>query len=97
MKHAVKHIHFVGIGGAGMSGIAEILHNLGYKISGSDLADSATTRALARAGHRASSIGHDAAHIAGADAVVTSTAVQADNPEVDRRARASASRWCRAR
>ena len=44
MKHAVKHIHFVGIGGAGMSGIAEILHNLGYTVSGSDQGDSSTTR-----------------------------------------------------
>ena len=47
MKHAVKHIHFVGVGGAGMSGIAEILHNLGYTVSGSDQADTATTRRLA--------------------------------------------------
>jgi hypothetical protein len=47
MKHAVKHIHFVGIGGAGMSGIAEILHNLGYRVSGSDAADSAVTQRLA--------------------------------------------------
>jgi UDP-N-acetylmuramate--alanine ligase len=81
MKHAVKHIHFVGIGGAGMSGIAEILHNLGYAVSGSDAADSATTRHLASLGLRVA-IGHDAAHIAGADALVTSTAVKGDNPEV---------------
>jgi UDP-N-acetylmuramate--alanine ligase len=81
MKHAVKHIHFVGIGGAGMSGIAEILHNLGYTVSGSDVADSATTRRLAGLGLRIA-IGHDAAQIAGADAVVTSTAVRGDNPEV---------------
>ncbi len=46
MKHAIRHIHFVGFGGAGMSGIAEILHNLGYTVSGSDAADSATTRRL---------------------------------------------------
>ena len=52
MKHAVKHIHFVGIGGAGMSGIAEILHNLGYTVSGSDQSDSATTRRLASLGHQ---------------------------------------------
>ena len=65
MKHAVKHIHFVGVGGAGMSGIAEILHNLGYTVSGSDQADSATTRRLAELGLRVF-IGHDAAHIAGA-------------------------------
>ena len=49
MKHAVKHIHFVGVGGAGMSGIAEILHNLGYTVSGSDQTESATTRRLAAA------------------------------------------------
>jgi UDP-N-acetylmuramate--alanine ligase len=81
MKHAVKHIHFVGVGGAGMSGIAEILHNLGYRVSGSDQADSATSRRLAELGIRVF-IGHDAAHIAGAHAVVTSTAVKGDNPEV---------------
>jgi UDP-N-acetylmuramate--alanine ligase len=81
MKHAVKQIHFVGVGGAGMSGIAEILHNLGYRVSGSDQADSATARRLAELGIRIS-IGHDAAHIAGAQAVVTSTAVKGDNPEV---------------
>jgi len=81
MKHAVKHIHFVGVGGAGMSGIAEILHNLGYAVSGSDQSDSATTRRLSGLGIRVS-IGHDAAHVADADAVVTSTAVKGDNPEV---------------
>ncbi|MGC4061009.1 MAG: UDP-N-acetylmuramate--L-alanine ligase [Aquabacterium sp.] len=81
MKHAVKHIHFVGIGGAGMSGIAEILHNLGYKVSGSDQSESATSRRLASLGI-AVHVGHDAAHIAGAQAVVTSTAVKGDNPEV---------------
>ena len=52
MKHAIHHIHFVGIGGAGMSGIAEVLHNLGYTVSGSDLADSATLRRLAAWGSR---------------------------------------------
>ena len=81
MKHAVKHIHFVGVGGAGMSGIAEILHNLGYTVSGSDQSDSATARRLAGLGIRVF-VGHDAAHIAGAEAVVTSTAVKGDNPEV---------------
>ncbi len=81
MKHAIQHIHFVGIGGSGMSGIAEILHNLGYSISGSDLADSATLRRLASLGIQ-THVGHDAAHVARADAVVTSTAVQASNPEV---------------
>ncbi|WP_284619165.1 UDP-N-acetylmuramate--L-alanine ligase [Aquabacterium humicola] len=81
MKHAIRHIHFVGIGGAGMSGIAEILHNLGYTVSGSDIADSATARRLGDLGIRVF-IGHEAAHIEGAGAVVTSTAVKADNPEV---------------
>ncbi|MBA3057807.1 MAG: UDP-N-acetylmuramate--L-alanine ligase [Gammaproteobacteria bacterium] len=81
MKHAIKHIHFVGVGGVGMSGIAEILLNLGYTISGSDLADSATLQRLAGLGIQ-TFVGHDADHVAGADAVVTSTAVQADNPEV---------------
>jgi len=81
MKHAIQHIHFVGIGGSGMSGIAEILHNLGYTISGSDLADSATLRRLASLGIQ-THVGHDAAHVARAHAVVTSTAVQAGNPEV---------------
>jgi len=81
MKHAVQHIHFVGVGGAGMSGIAEILHNLGYTVSGSDAHDSAVTRRLAGLGIRVA-IGHDAAHLGVAQAVVTSTAVRGDNPEV---------------
>ncbi len=81
MKHAIKHIHFVGIGGAGMSAIAEILHNLGYRVSGSDQAESPVTRRLAELGI-AVHIGHAAPHIAGAQAVVTSTAVKPDNPEV---------------
>jgi UDP-N-acetylmuramate--alanine ligase len=81
MKHAVKRIHFVGVGGAGMSGIAEILHNLGYTVSGSDQAESATTKRLAELGIRVQ-IGHDATNIGDAQAVVTSTAVKGDNPEV---------------
>ena len=81
MKHAIHHIHFVGIGGAGMSGIAEVLFNLGYTISGSDLSDSAVLQRLAHLGIR-TYIGHAAQNIAHADAVVTSTAVQPDNPEV---------------
>ena len=81
MKHAVRHIHFVGIGGSGMSGIAEVLRNLGYTVSGSDLSDSATLRRLAGLGI-ATHVGHAASNVAGADAVVTSTAVQPDNPEV---------------
>jgi len=83
MKHAVKHIHFVGVGGSGMSGIAEVLSNLGYEISGSDLADNATTRRLAALGIK-TYVGHAAENVTGADAVVTSTAVQSDNPEVIR-------------
>lgn len=81
MKHKVKNIHFVGIGGSGMSGIAELLQNLGYTVSGSDLADNAATRRLASLGVRVAQ-GHAAEHIAGADAIVTSTAVKDDNPEV---------------
>jgi UDP-N-acetylmuramate--alanine ligase len=81
MKHRIQHIHFVGVGGSGMSGIAEVLLNLGYKVSGSDLNDSAVTRRLADLGMHIA-IGHDAANVAGADAIVTSTAVGGDNPEV---------------
>ena len=81
MKHKVKHIHFVGIGGAGMSGIAEVLVNQGFTVSGSDLGDSATTRRLQAMGARVVK-GHDAANIDAADVVVTSTAVKGDNPEV---------------
>ena len=73
MKHAIKHIHFVGVGGSGMSGIAEVLCNLGYTISGSDLADSATLKRLASLGIR-TYVGHAPEHVAGADAVVISTA-----------------------
>ncbi|WP_211461404.1 UDP-N-acetylmuramate--L-alanine ligase [Collimonas silvisoli] len=81
MKHKVRNIHFVGIGGSGMSGIAEVLINLGYTISGSDLGDNAATRRLASLGAKVSR-GHAAANIEQAHAIVTSTAVQADNPEV---------------
>ena len=81
MKHAIRHIHFIGVGGSGMSGIAEVLLNLGYTISGSDLSDSSTLRRLASLGIQ-THVGHSADHVKGADAVVTSTAVKADNPEV---------------
>ena len=81
MRHAVKHIHFVGIGGSGMSGIAEVLLTLGYRVSGSDVASSAVTRRLAQLGAVIAQ-GHAAEHIAGADAVVISTAVSPSNPEV---------------
>ncbi|MFZ6742901.1 UDP-N-acetylmuramate--L-alanine ligase [Undibacterium sp. JH2W] len=81
MKHKVKHIHFVGIGGSGMSGIAEVLLNLGYTISGSDLGSNAASKRLAQLGANVMQ-GHATENIAGADAVVTSTAVKGDNPEV---------------
>jgi UDP-N-acetylmuramate--alanine ligase len=81
MRHKVRHVHFVGIGGSGMSGIAEVLANLGYSVSGSDLAESATTRRLQKVGIRVD-IGHAAGNAAGADALVVSTAVKEDNPEL---------------
>src|SRR5690606_30616847 len=81
MKHKVKNIHFVGVGGSGMSGIAEVLANQGFKVSGSDLADNATTRRLKKLGVNVMH-GHAAEHVAKADALVVSTAVKDDNPEV---------------
>ena len=81
MKHIIQHIHFVGIGGAGMSGIAEVLLNLGYRVSGSDLAVSASTQRLESYGAQIF-IGHHAQHIGNAEAVVISTAVTGDNPEI---------------
>jgi UDP-N-acetylmuramate--alanine ligase len=81
VKHKVRRIHFVGIGGVGMSGIAEVLVNLGYQVSGSDLASNATTDRLANLGATVLA-GHDAAHVAGVDVVVISSAVKSDNPEV---------------
>lgn len=81
MFRKVERIHFVGIGGIGMSGIAEVLHNLGYAISGSDLADSEITRRLARLGVRYCT-GHQAENVAQADVVVVSSAVTATNVEV---------------
>jgi UDP-N-acetylmuramate--alanine ligase len=81
MKHAIRHIHFIGVGGSGMSGIAEVLLNLGYTVSGSDLADSPTLRRLSELGIQ-THVGHSAENVQGADAVVTSTAVKSDNPEV---------------
>src|ERR1700690_4349843 len=77
----IQRIHFVGIGGIGMSGIAEVLLNLGYKISGSDLKSSAVTQRLASLGAQTLE-GHVAANITGADVVVTSSAISIDNPEV---------------
>ena len=81
MKHIVQQIHFIGIGGAGMSGIAEVLLNLGYQVSGSDLTESATTKRLRELG-AAIQIGHDRKNVGTAEAVVISTAVAGNNPEV---------------
>jgi UDP-N-acetylmuramate--alanine ligase len=81
MKHKIKNIHFIGIGGSGMSGIAEVLLNLGYNVSGSDLGSNAASQRLAELGANVM-LGHSAGNVAGADAVVTSTAVKDDNPEV---------------
>ncbi|MGH8677574.1 MAG: UDP-N-acetylmuramate--L-alanine ligase [Burkholderiales bacterium] len=82
MRHKVKRVHFVGIGGSGMSGIAEVMLNLGFEVSGSDLSESAATQRLRKLGANVS-IGHDREHIRGADAVVVSTAVKPDNPEAE--------------
>jgi len=79
--YKVKRIHFVGIGGSGMSGIAEVLLNLNYKVSGSDIASSAVTERLRARGAKVH-VGHDAKHVAGADAVVISSAIKHDNPEI---------------
>jgi UDP-N-acetylmuramate--alanine ligase len=81
MKHAISHIHFIGIGGSGMCGIAEVLHNLGYTISGSDLSDSATLKRLTKLGIQ-TFVGHASENLRDVDCVVTSTAVKPDNPEV---------------
>ncbi|MCX7175645.1 MAG: UDP-N-acetylmuramate--L-alanine ligase [Proteobacteria bacterium] len=81
MKHKIRHIHFVGIGGSGMSGIAEVLLNQGYGISGSDLAENAATRRLAGLGVPIM-LGHAAGNINGSDVVVVSTAVDSGNPEI---------------
>lgn len=81
MGSFVKHIHFVGIGGVGMSGIAEVLHNLGYRVSGSDLKSSEITRRLRSAGIRVFA-GHAAAHARGAEVLVVSSAVSGVNPEI---------------
>ena len=81
MKHKVRHIHFVGIGGSGMSGIAEVLANLGYQVSGSDLAENTATKRLKSLGVTVK-IKHSRENVNGSDAVVISSAVQADNPEV---------------
>ncbi len=77
----IRQIHFIGIGGAGMCGIAEVLLNQGYQISGSDIAEGAVTRRLRELGVRVD-IGHSASHIDGADVVVTSSAIDLENPEI---------------
>ncbi|MGD2140379.1 MAG: UDP-N-acetylmuramate--L-alanine ligase [Burkholderiales bacterium] len=81
MRHKVKHVHFVGIGGSGMSGIAEVMRNLDFKVTGSDLSENAAVAHLRSLGVHVD-IGHARENIAGADVIVTSTAVKADNPEV---------------
>jgi len=81
VKHKIRRIHFVGIGGSGMSGIAEVLVNLGYQVSGSDIAANAAIRRLETMGSKIS-LEHKAGNVLGADAVVVSTAVRPDNPEV---------------
>ncbi|MGA9665956.1 MAG: UDP-N-acetylmuramate--L-alanine ligase [Gallionella sp.] len=81
MKHKIKHLHFVGIGGSGMSGIAEVLLNLGFQVSGSDLGQNAATKRLKKLGATVY-LGHAEQHLTNADAVVVSTAVGQDNPEV---------------
>ncbi len=81
MKHKVKKIHFVGIGGSGMNGIAEVLHNLGYQVSGSDLSASTASARLGKMGVKVF-VGHDAAHVHDVDVVVASTAIKGDNPEI---------------
>ena len=81
MKHKVKNVHFVGIGGSGMSGIAEVLVNLGFSVSGSDLASNATTKRLAGFG-AAVYQGHQEENVKDADVVVVSSAVNEENPEV---------------
>jgi len=81
MKHAIRHIHFVGIGGSGMSGIAEVLLNLGYRVSGSDISAAASTQRLQGLGAKVYQ-GHAAENISGADALVISSAIGHDNPEL---------------
>ena len=81
MRHKVKNIHFVGIGGSGMNGIAEVLLNLGFQVSGSDIGTNSATRRLKKLG-AAVYLGHDGQNLNSADAVVVSTAVKPDNPEV---------------
>ena len=78
---AFRRVHFIGIGGSGMSGIAEVMHNLGYAVSGSDQSDTGVTRRLAELGIRVLR-GHDAQHVDAVDVVVVSSAIRSDNPEL---------------
>lgn len=82
MRDRVKNIHFVGIGGSGMSGIAEVLVNLGYRVSGSDIARGPVTARLERAGAKVM-VGHSAENVADSDVVVVSSAIDATNPEIE--------------
>src|SRR5207253_9434252 len=81
LPRTIGPLHFIGIGGIGMSGIAEVLHNLGYRVQGSDVADGANVRRLSELGIPVA-IGHDAANLGAAEVVVTSSAVKSENPEV---------------
>lgn len=81
MQSRIKHIHFIGIGGVGMGGIAEVLLNLGYQISGSDIQENALIGHLRKLGATVM-IGHDPSHLNGADVVVVTTAINADNAEL---------------
>ena len=81
MQSRVKHIHFIGIGGVGMGGIAEVLLNLGYQVSGSDICENILIKHLRKLGALVN-IGHDASHLSGADVVVVSTAINDDNSEL---------------
>jgi UDP-N-acetylmuramate--alanine ligase len=92
---SVAPIHFVGIGGIGMSGIAEVMLNLGYAVTGSDIKDSANTARLREKG-AVIHIGHKASNVDGAGALVVSSAVRADNPELEAARARAAFRWCAA-
>src|SRR5437868_8750324 len=81
LPHDIGPIHFVGIGGIGMSGIAEVLANLGYTVRGSDVAEGANVKRLAEKGI-AVAVGHDARNVEGAEVVVVSSAIKRDNPEL---------------
>ena len=81
LMNTFRRVHFIGIGGVGMSGIAEVLHNLGYAVSGSDRANSPNVQHLQKLGIVVC-VGHAAEHVAAVDVVVTSSAIKPDNPEL---------------